>query len=96
MMKPTWRPRGARTHLRCPAAVDAFERRGAGADLEQPELLLGQRWLLVGVVLLAREQTPNKHASLQAAATTATWVAAAGADPLVEGVHRPSLGSPAR
>src|SRR5271169_1777385 len=33
---------------------------GAGGDLKAPQLLLGQRGLLVGVVLLASQQTPEQ------------------------------------
>src|SRR5207253_3290471 len=38
----------------------APQRRGAGADLEQAQLLGRQRWLLVGVVLAAGEQEPEQ------------------------------------
>ena len=42
------------------AGVGALQRRGAGADLEQPQLLGGQRRLRVGVVLAAGEQAPEQ------------------------------------
>ena len=46
------------------AGLLALERRGARGDLEQPELLGGQRRLLVGVVLAAGEQTPEQDREL--------------------------------
>src|SRR5215218_5304857 len=46
------------------SGVGALERRRAGADLEQAQLLLRQRGLLVGVVLLAAEQAPAQAGEL--------------------------------
>src|SRR4051812_49071911 len=46
------------------AGLLALQRGGARGDLEQPQLLGGQRWLLVGVVLAATEQTPEQAREL--------------------------------
>jgi hypothetical protein len=73
------------------AAALALLRRGAGGDLEQAQLLGGQRRLLVGVVLAAREQTPGQRRELARRSDDGLAVAAAGADPLVEGVQRAGL-----
>jgi hypothetical protein len=42
----------------------ALPRGGAGADLEQSHFLGGQRGLLVGVLLVAREQAPGQDREL--------------------------------
>jgi hypothetical protein len=55
------------------AGALAFPRRGAGGDFEQPELLGGQRGLLVGVVLLAGEQAPGQARELAGAAATTAF-----------------------
>jgi hypothetical protein len=73
------------------AGSRALQRRGAGGDLEQPQLLGGQRRLPVGVVLAAREQAPEQDRELARRGNDGLAVAAAGADPLVEGAQRPGL-----
>src|SRR5215216_2607918 len=65
----------------------ALQRRRAGADLEQAQLLGRQRGLPVGVVLAAREQRPEQRRELARAGDDGDLVAAAGADPLVERVQ---------
>ena len=57
----------------------ALQRRGAGGDLEQPQLLGGQRRLLVGVVLAAGEQAPEQDRELARGRDDRLAVAAAGA-----------------
>jgi hypothetical protein len=69
----------------------AFARRGARGDLEPPQLLGGQRRLLVGVVLAAGEQTPEQDRELARRSDDGFSVAAAGADALIERVQRAGL-----
>jgi hypothetical protein len=71
--------------------VGALERLGAGADLDQAQLLGRQRGLLVGVVLRAAERAPEQHGELARAGDDGDLVAAAGADALVERVQRAGL-----
>ena len=68
--------------------VGAAARR-AGGDLQPAQLLLGQRGLGVGVVLVAREQAPEQARELARGGDDRDRVAAAGADALIEGVQRP-------
>ena len=63
----------------------------AGGELEAAQLLAGQRRLLVGVVLFAREQAPEQAGELACGRDDRDGVAAAGADALVEGVQRAGL-----
>jgi len=66
--------------------------RCAGADLEQSHLLGSQRrLLLLGVLLIAREQAPEQHRQLARHGGDRYLMAAAGAQALIEGVHRPGL-----
>jgi hypothetical protein len=60
--------------------VDALVSLGAGADLEQTQLLGRQRGLGVGVVLLARQQAPKQAGEL----------ARAGDDPVPDWLTRGS------
>jgi hypothetical protein len=69
----------------------ALQRRGAGADLDQAQLLGGQRGLLVGLVLAVREQAPEQDRELARDGDDRDPVAAAGADPLIQGVQRAGL-----
>jgi hypothetical protein len=71
--------------------VAALQRWRTGADLEQPQLLRRQRWLLVGVVLVTGEQAPEQDGELARAGDDGDLVAAPGPDPLVERVRRPGL-----
>ena len=69
----------------------ALQRRGAGADLKQSQLLSGQRRLLVSVVLAACEQAPEQDRQLARRGDDGLSVAAAGSDPLIEGAQRAGL-----
>src|SRR3954468_20479289 len=62
---------------------------GAGAQLEPAELLAGQRRALERVVLLAREEMPEEHGELARDGNDRDLAAAARADALIEGAHRP-------
>jgi hypothetical protein len=64
---------------------------GAGGELEAPELLRGQGGLLVGVVLFAGEHAVEEHREFARDGDDRGVVAAAGCDPLVEGVHGSGL-----
>ena len=65
--------------------------RGAGGDLQPAQLLLGQRGLLVGVVLAAGEHAPEQDRELARGRDDRLAVPAAGAGAVIEGVQRPGL-----
>src|SRR5271167_1253371 len=64
---------------------------GAGGDLKAAELLLGQRGLLVGVVLFAGEQTPEQARELARGGDDRHRVSTACADALIEGMKGTGL-----
>ena len=72
---------GARANL-------SFARRGAGRELELADLATRQRRLPEGVVLLAREQTPEQAGELARRGDRGDLGAAARADALIEGAQR--------
>src|SRR5271165_657146 len=59
---------------------------GAGRDLQAPELLPGQRGLLVGVVLLTGQQTPEQARELARCRDDRDRVPAPCTDALIERV----------
>src|SRR5437667_4770614 len=61
---------------------------GTGGYLKAPQLLLGQRGLLVGVLLFAHEQAPKQGRELAGGRHDRDRVTAAGTDALIEGVQR--------
>ena len=65
---------------------------GAGADLEQPELLGGQRGLLVGVVLVAGEQEPEQARELARGGDDRDRWPRRARIALIEGVHAGRVG----
>src|SRR5919202_284985 len=71
-------------------ALLAAARGHAGAQLERPQLLLGQRGALEGVVLAGRHQVPAEHGKLARCRHHRHLRSAPGADALEEGVSRPS------
>jgi hypothetical protein len=71
--------------------VFALQRRGAGADLEQAQLLGRQRGLRVGVVLATAEQRPEQDRELARGRDDGDPAAAPGADPLIERAQRAGL-----
>src|SRR5215211_169578 len=64
---------------------------GAGDELEPPQLLGGQRRLLVGVVLAAGEHAPEQHRELACGGDDRLAVPAARPDPQLERAQRPGL-----
>src|SRR5271167_3739434 len=63
----------------------------AGGDLQAPELLSGERWLGVGVVLLAGEQAPEQARELSGGCHDRHRVTAARTYALIERVQRTGL-----
>ena len=65
--------------------------RRAGGDLQPAQLALGQRRLLVGVVLTAREHAPEQDRELAGGRDDRLAVTAARARAVIEGVQRTGL-----
>ena len=89
---------GASHRSRPEPTLDSPLAPGPDSQLEPAELLGGQGWRRVGVVLLAAEQGPEQAGELARRGDDRDLVAAAGADPLVEGPDRtrPADRRPAR
>src|SRR5271168_2904998 len=63
----------------------------AGGDLKAPQLLLGQRGLLVGVVLFAGEQIPEQARELSGSRDDRHRMSSPRVDALIEGVKGTGL-----
>jgi hypothetical protein len=65
--------------------------RGASGDLQPPQLLLGQRGLLVRVILAAGQHAPEQNRQLARGRDDRLAMPAAGTSAVIEGVQRPGL-----
>src|SRR4051794_5862693 len=79
------RPRGWR-RWRSRSRSCSWRTSGAGGDLQAAELLLGQRGLLVGVVLATGQHAPEQDRELAGGRDDRLAVPAAGAGAVIEGV----------